>query len=76
MSGGWEADAYWGQEKMEAELKLWAGGVGWDWRDDSISSQPAPLPPTWAAASFILLSLKGGKYLHLGWESGETDLQD
>lgn len=38
-------------------------------------SEPGSLPPTWAAASFILLGPKGGKYPHLGWESWGTDLQ-
>lgn len=65
VSGIKEADAYWGQGKMEAELKLWVRGRG-NWRDDSISSEPGPLPPLWAAASFILLSPKGGKFPHLG----------
>ena len=70
VSGIKEADAYWGQGKMETELKLWV----WDrdrgnWRDDSASSEPGPLPPLWAAASFILLGPKGGKFPHLGWKS-------
>lgn len=68
-SRGREADAYLGKEKMETELKLWwrvrrRGGQ----RDDSASSEPDPLPPTWAAASFILLHPWGGKYPHMGWK--------
>lgn len=79
LSGGKEADAYGGQGKMEVELKLrvWgrAGAGRGNWRDESASSEPGPLPPRWAAASFILLSPKGGKFPHLGWKSWGTDLQ-
>ena len=72
VSGLKEADA---SLKMEGELKLWVWGRGREnWRVDSASPEPGPLPPLWADASFIL-SPKGGKFPHLGWESWGTNLQ-